>query len=324
MSFQQDHEVNYLYQQSQRGVAVIMALFIVAIIAAMSYAMLSSLARDIHRTEMIQRDLALTYHAQGGIHWAFDHLRMNVLKKTADQRVDVMPYVSPVNEENGYRVVTRIHDMQSRYNINRLSDPTKTDNKDEFVRLLRALKINLEPKKLDALVDAIRDWLNKSEGRPDLNRYYAELPIPYRAAHQPMVHISELRLVKGMTAELYEKLSPYLVALPTSESRINILTALPPVLTTLNEKVTLDKAVAIAKAVATMQISDPARLQKLPLIENLGVISEQFVVVSDYFLIETSVSVESQQLVIYTLIERKSEDPKKISLTIIWQSKGIA
>lgn len=327
MSYQQDHELNFSSSRSQRGMVVLMALFIVAIIAAMSYAMLSSLARDTHRTEMILTDLQLANYAEGGIYWAQDYLRANAAKKSPDLRVDVMPAVSPVNEENGYRIVTRIDDMQARYNINRLADTQKAkESREEFIRLVRALKINIEQKQLDVLIEAIKDWITTSAGLPDLNRYYAERPIPYRAAHQLMTHVSELRLVKGMTPKLYEQLLPYLVALPVTDSRINIFTALPPVLTTLSEQVTLDKALIIAKAVAMIQTSDASRIQKLPILDNAGVKSDQFAVTSDYFLVETRVSMESQQLVIYTLMERKadSKDPKKSNINIVWQSKGIA
>lgn len=323
MLYHKDTKSRLLHHRDQHGMVVIAALFIVAIIAAMSYAMLASLTRDTHRTEMILHDLALTYYAEGGIHWAEDVLATNLLKKTPDNRIDTIPIVSPVNEENGYRIASRIYDMQSRYNINRLAG-SEAERKDEFVRLLTALNIKLEPKKRDLLIDAIRDWISESEGRPDLNRYYQELSPPYRAGHQLMAHISELRLVKGMTAEIYTKLAPYLVALPINGAAINLYTASPPVLTTLNKELTLDKAAALSKAVASINTSDPARLEKIPLLANLNVKSAQFTIVSEYFLVETMVSVESQQLVIYTLMERKPVDANKVDIKIIWQSKGVA
>ncbi|MGI9286223.1 MAG: general secretion pathway protein GspK, partial [Pseudomonadales bacterium] len=54
--------------------------------------------------------------------------------------------------------------------------------------------------------------------------YYADLDIPYRAGNRPMLSASELRLVKGMTPELYQALLPHIVALPPGTA-ININTA---------------------------------------------------------------------------------------------------
>lgn len=310
---------------SQRGMVVIIALFMVAIVAAMSYAMLGSLMRDTQRTSMLLTDLSLSYHAEGGIAWAKDLLMTNWQNQSKDLRVDKMPIVSPVDVQGAYRIVTRVSDAQSRYNINRLADSAKSDRKDEFLRLLSALNVHLEQKQQDALIEAIKDWLTQTEGRPDLDRYYDARPVPYRAAHQPMTHISELRLVKGMTDKLYTALSPYLIALPPNDTRINIFTASPHVLVTLGAEVTLDKAMTISKAVAAIQTNDPKRVQELPILKNLAGLSENaFTVVSDYFLVETSVSVESQQLVIYTLLERKKVNDNKVNVNVIWQSKGIA
>lgn len=319
MSFQQGRNYKSC-ATAQQGMVVVVALFIVAIIAMLSYAMLASLARDTHRTEMMVRDVEMTNYAEGGIQWAQDLLRNNKLIQAPDRRTDNTPMISPVTEINGYRIVTRIDDLQNRYNINRLAS---TDNarRDEFMQLLKGLQIRLDEKATNNLIDAIKDWSTNTQGRPDLNRYYETQPIPYRAAHQPFAHVSELRLVKGMTDALYNRLAPYLVALP-QDVPINILTATPPVLMTLTPKLTLSTAIQWQQVLRSIQTSEKKRVESLEILKNHQ-LANNYTITSDYFLVETSVSIESQQLLIYTLMERKESDDKKISIRIIWQSKGI-
>jgi general secretion pathway protein K len=54
------------------------------------------------------------------------------------------------------------------------------------------------------------------------------LEIPYRTGNGPLGAISELRTIRGFTPEIYQKVRPYLCALPDSKYiKININT-LPP------------------------------------------------------------------------------------------------
>jgi general secretion pathway protein K len=87
-----------------------------------------------------------------------------------------------------------------------------------------------------ALADAVIEWVD-----PDLNArgsygaeddYYSGLKHPYRTANQPMASISELRLVKGFTEKAYQKILPFVTALPT-HTDINVNTAPMEILATL-------------------------------------------------------------------------------------------
>jgi general secretion pathway protein K len=85
------------------------------------------------------------------------------------------------------------------------------------------------------LINAVLDWMDSdSEARPggaeDID--YLQLPTPYRAANQKMTSVDELRLVRGFTPEMVEKLRPFLAALPTATD-INVNTAPPEVLSAL-------------------------------------------------------------------------------------------
>ena len=48
--------------------------------------------------------------------------------------------------------------------------------------------------------------------------------MPFYAANQPLADISEMRVVQGMDAGLYQKLKPLVRALPMTRQQININT----------------------------------------------------------------------------------------------------
>ena len=108
-----------------------------------------------------------------------------------------------------------------------------------FALLLDALGVDR------ALLPAILDWLDPDTDTRFPNGaeddYYLALDDPYRAANRPFADVSELRLVRGVTAEIYETLKPHVCVLPR-RSDINVNTAPPEVLMSLGPGI--DRATA--------------------------------------------------------------------------------
>src|SRR5262245_19487824 len=90
----------------QQGVVLVVALFIVALVATMAYVMMIRLERDTHRTTLLLRNMQAEFYAQGTIDWAKETLRTNWLKQQGKQNtlVDITPIQSPVQEINGYKI----------------------------------------------------------------------------------------------------------------------------------------------------------------------------------------------------------------------------
>jgi len=99
-------------------------------------------------------------------------------------------------------------------------------------RLLAGLELKPE------LAQAIVDWIDPDQdplfpdGAEDSD--YNVLNPPYLAANRPMISASELRLVKGMEPEAYDKLAPLVCALPP-DTPLNVNTAPARVLAALVE-----------------------------------------------------------------------------------------
>lgn len=298
---------------------MVVALFIVALVATISYAMLSRLERDTRRVTLLTRNTQAELYAQGSIAWAMDQLRNDWLNQKPGKMVDLIPIVSPVNMVNGYSVKSSIYDMQGRFNINNLSNP---EMQTDFARLLHALAPKLSDAEVLSITLAIYHWISPSQTEDELNRYYAELPVPYRPAHRPMTSVSELRLVKGMTPSLYAALKPYVTALPRSVS-INIQTVTAPVLMTLSQTMTLDAAKAIVELRKMKPFITVEDFLNLDIVKNHQIKTDKITTVSQYFLVETDVAIENQHLLLYTLLERVNMGGDgKAAVNVLWQSKG--
>ena len=99
---------------------------------------------------------------------------------------------------------------------------------DVFVRLLALL--GEPPLRASQIAAALGDWTD-SDGQPRLNGaedevYMAQTP-GYLAANQPMQDVSELRLLAGMDAALYQRLLPFVCVQPDDALQVNVNTLRP-------------------------------------------------------------------------------------------------
>ena len=99
-------------------------------------------------------------------------------------------------------------------------------------RLLESLELKPE------LAQAIVDWIDPDadplfpDGAEDSD--YTVRDPAYLAANRPFASVSELRLVKGVDRETYDKLAPHVCALPPGTA-LNVNTASAPVLAALSD-----------------------------------------------------------------------------------------
>ena len=105
-----------------------------------------------------------------------------------------------------------------------MSCTTQNNSAGQAFRILLG-QLGLNP----ALCDALVDWIDTdSNALPDgaEDPYYLSQDPPYRAANSYLASVGELRLIKGFTPEVVDRLSPYVTALPPSTANtLNINTA---------------------------------------------------------------------------------------------------
>lgn len=140
--------------------------------------------------------------------------------------------VPPIELGEGNILVT-VEDEERKINVNRLVLPNGNAPDEQRLAVFRRLLTILE---IDpSLADAFVDWLDNDDtprvGGAE-SAYYLSLPYPYRAKNDLFDTLDELRLVRGMTAERFEKLKPFLTI--HSSGKVNINTAPKEILMALS------------------------------------------------------------------------------------------
>ena len=212
----------------------------------------------------------------------------------------------PALAVEGGQITGLITDATARFNINNLMRGGKPSAPDigTFEHLL--LSLSIDPN----LKDAVVDWIDTdSDTRPpygaeDLD--YLQLKTPYRAANQLMWSVDELRLVRGFTPEIVEKLRPWITALP-QPTEINVNTAPKEILGAL--LYTLD-APAIEQIVSQRPYKDPAELtnkiQELAAGKNIP--QAFYGIKSSYFEVTVETRFGRYQRTTQALIQRGADD----------------
>ncbi|MBU2874243.1 type II secretion system minor pseudopilin GspK [Marinobacter salexigens] len=173
-------------------------------------------------------------------------------------------------DDNGVAEV-QIDDLGGRINLNDLvtvNGQVDPMTKERVARLLMALGIT------EISVDALVDWIDPDDqtvsayGAEDGQYLMAEPG--FRAANQPFVSVSELRLIEGMTEEVYVALRPHVSTLPVSGLGINVNTATAEVLMSLNEELTAAQAESIIEKRAQERFENLQAFINLPEFRSAG------------------------------------------------------
>jgi general secretion pathway protein K len=261
---------------AQRGIALITALLVIALVTAAAVAMASRQQLDIRRTaNTLQRDQAYVYALGAEV------MARAVLAKDSpivdDKEEDWAKSGVTIPFEGGLLTGT-LEDLQGRFNLNNVVNGTAASQHDveRLTRLLTILKDDAPDKDVwknaepGELAHAVVDWIDPDSnvtppgGAEDSD--YLQKERPYRAANAPMASTSELLLVRGFTAAIYREVAPYVTALP-GRTLINVNTARFAVLRTLdNDPKCIDFSKLGREDVASPvgATTDPAKAKPVP------------------------------------------------------------
>lgn len=104
-------------------------------------------------------------------------------------------------------------------------DPQKIFN---YIQLTPVRKEGIVGYRAELIAESLWEFIDEDRsvqtrlGREDSE--YLARSVPFYAANQPLADISEMRVVQGMDAGLYQKLKPLVCALPMARQQININT----------------------------------------------------------------------------------------------------
>ena len=226
----------------QRGVALITAMLIVALVGSVAINIAWENALDLRRTmTLLYRDQAV-HVALGAENWVQQILRDDLAENSTDHLGEIwasdLPGLPVESDVVQGELLGRIEDLQGRFNINNLVDQNGEVDQlalEQFQRLLVVL--DLDPR----FAGLAADWIdsNREPAFPDgaEDAIYTGLVPSYRPGNVTLTNATELAALEGMDPQTFEILQPHIVALPGRTS-INVNTATPEVLQSLDENLT--------------------------------------------------------------------------------------
>lgn len=221
-----------------RGVALIVALLVVALATILVAALLDRGELALARTRNGLRAQQVEAYAQGIEAYASQAL---LLPRDGPDTTS-SPWMQPLPPQQvpGGLISASMRDLNGCFNLNNLAPGQSLQWKALFVRLLKAQSI------APSVADAVEAWLDPERAAGvDANGYLGQ-PVPYRPHGGLFAHVSELRLVRGIDAAAYARLAPQVCALPPG-TRINVNTAGVPLLQALAGSGEVPATVALAQ-----------------------------------------------------------------------------
>jgi general secretion pathway protein K len=304
-------------RQRQRGVALLVAILLVALGTIVAAAMAYSNAMTARRAAAtFGFDQALLV-AEGA-----EALAAYGLKQQASQNSQYIypgqawsQPLPPTEVLPGVMLEAHLEDLQGRFNINDLvQQDGESPNQVAIVAFQRLLTmLHMDPKWANYIVD----WIDKDtapmfpDGAED--SVYMEMNPPYRTPNLPVTSTSELLALPGFTRADFDTLAPYIVALPIG-TQINVCSASPYVLDALTGHVQFsadpdqfekDREAAgtcfptqqdVLTAAGNVQGANPAQASPQ---QTLGSLIEQK---STWFRLTSFITLESEQFSVYTVL----------------------
>ena len=294
----------------QKGVALITAMLIMALITTLTFSLEWDNSLDLRRTYVSMYREEAIQAALGAESWVLTILRQDSQDSTTDHfgeiwasDMPVLPLGGPGESIQG-EIHGDIDDLQGRFNINNLIDNNGEVDQaalEQFQRLLLSLGLDLR------LAGIAADWIDADQDAsfPDgaEDPIYTGIVPPYRTANQIISSTSELAALDGMDKAMMDALLPHIAALPPGTA-INVNTATGPVLQSLDENLTsADVERLLAERGETGFTDVNNTFSSLVTPDVLNQLSET----SDYFRLKVIVQVDTVRITYFSLLERSAQ-----------------
>lgn len=233
-------------KDDERGVALILALLVVTLLVAIILEFDAEARREYREAAAFRDNFKASMLTRAAVQAARAVLQQDYLRdKQTGEKFDALTdlWAMPIkNYAIGDGLLSaQIQDETGKLNLNNLravaNDPIQFKTKTERVRRLFEL-LQLNPD----LVDTLIDWTDQDDNpRPAgaESAYYQSQRPPYRAANERLQSLADLRLIKGFTPDIIDRLSRYVTVYPLDGSApINLNTADPLVIQALDPEIT--------------------------------------------------------------------------------------
>lgn len=244
-----------MQRDDERGIALLLALLVLALLVALILEFDGEARREYRDAAAFRDNFKAQTLIRASVQAARAVLQQDFIKdkksgETYDAPTDL--WAMPIKNYaigDGF-LSAQIADEQGKLNLNDLAAVAgdrlqKKAKIDRFKRLFELLQLNPD------LVDAVTDWVDADDtaepaGAESL--YYQAQRPPYRSANKPLQGLGDLRLVKGITQDIIDRLSGYVTVFPEQGSAaVNLNTADLLVIQSLDPAITQTMAAEVVQ-----------------------------------------------------------------------------
>ncbi|MBH0193607.1 MAG: type II secretion system minor pseudopilin GspK [Nitrospira sp.] len=239
----------------ERGVALLLALLVLTLLVALILEFDAEARREYREAAAFRDNFKASMLTRAAVQAARAVLQQDFLRdKQTGEKFDAPTdlWAMPIKNYaigDGF-LSAQIQDERGKLNLNDFiaaaNDPIKFKTITERTRRLFEL-LQLNPD----LVDALIDWTDQDDNpRPAgaESAYYQSQRPAYRAANERLQSLADLRLIKGFTPDIIDRLSRYVTVYPLDGSTpLNINTADFLVIQSLDTDITQSMATEIVQ-----------------------------------------------------------------------------
>lgn len=305
----------------ERGVALLLALLVLALLVALVLEFDAEARREYREAAAFRDNFKAGMLTRAAVQAARAVLQQDFLRdKQAGEAFDAPTdlWAMPIkNYAVGDGLLSaQIEDERGKLNLNDLAanpgDALQRKKKiDRVKRLFELLQVSPD------LVDALVDWVDQDDNPEPAGAeslYYQSQKPAYRAANAPLEALGDLRLVKGFTPEIVDRLSRYVTVFPTDGgSLVNLNTADPLVIQALDPAITQTMATEIVQG---RPFKTKVDLDRIGSFQEIGArLRTDYDVKSDYFSARLAITVNETTKTAFAVLRR---DANKGDGTVVY------
>jgi len=202
---------------AQSGVALVVVLWALVLLTTVAASITVTQRAEIDLNRGLLRQVQARQLANAGVSYAVFRLQLKDAEHAWQADGTLRPF-----QFGEHRLSVAAYEEQGLIDLNRAD-----------VQLLgkTLAAAGVDDKASSTLIDAIEDWKDKDDARRLLGaeeRQYRELGLSYGPVNGPFRDLSELRLVPGVTPDLYLKLREMLTV-DSGRAQVNLLASPPAV-----------------------------------------------------------------------------------------------
>ena len=298
-------------KDDERGVALLLALLVLALLVALILEFDAEARREYREAAAFRDNFKARMLTRAAVQAARAVLQQDFLRDRQtgvffDGPTDI--WALPIkNYAIGDGLLSaQIEDERGKLNLNDLAvNPgDELHRKTKILRFRRLFEfLQVSPD----LVDALIDWVDQDENPEPAGAeslYYQSQKPPYRAANVPLESLGDLRLVKGFTPEMVERLSRYVTVYPLEGGAVvNLNTADPLVIQALDPAITQTMAMEIVQG---RPYKNKVELDRIGSFQEIGArLRSDYDVKSDYFSARLAITVNETTKTAFAVLRRE-------------------